>query len=140
MMVAVLFVMFWFSVFLGTGSLLFCSVYTLLLYADLDVDHINPFDLCNYVNRLVVPEYVGHVFLTILVLLRGLFIPALLNVPLLVFNTMRYLDRRHLLHPTDVFNEKDKRRSIAQIKLVYHLIMFFVFLYYFIVTILASEL
>lgn len=138
-MVAVFFILFWFSVFLGTGALLFCSVYTLLLFADLDADHINPFDLCDYINRLVIPEYAGHLFLTLLVLLRGFYVAALLNIPLLVFHTRRYLDRRHLVHSTTVFNEKDKCRHIAQIKLVHHLVMFFVFLYYFIVTLIASE-
>lgn len=131
-------VLFWFTVFLGTGALLFCSVYKLILYADLSVDHINPIQLCEYVNFLMLPEYIGHVTLVTLVLFRGFVIAALLNTPLMLFHLRRYTDRKHVLQSTTIFNDVDRERVIAQAKLAYHLLMFFVYLYFFIATLIAD--
>lgn len=131
-------VVFWSTVFLGTAALLFCSVYALILYSDLTVDHINPIELCALVNKLVLPEYIGHALLALLILLRGFFIPAMLNIPLAVFHFYRYKEKRHLLDNTSIFNTVDKERSISQYKLGYHLIMFFIYLYFFILTLIQE--
>lgn len=131
-------VLFWFTVFLGTGGLLFCSVYTLILFADLTVDHINPIELCECVNRIVIPEYLGHASLSGLMLLHGHVIASLLNVPLILFHLRRYADRKHLLHSTSVFSDIDRERTIAMGKLIYHLAMFFVYLYLFVTVLIAD--
>lgn len=131
-------VLFWFTVFLGTSGLLFCSVYTLILFADLSVDHINPIELCDYINRLVLPEYVGHAALSCLIFLHGHIVVFLFNLPLILFHIRRYINRNHLLHSTSVFNDVEQERVIAQVKLGYHLIMFFVYLYLFIVMLIAD--
>lgn len=128
---------FWATVFVGTAGLLFCSVYALLLFSDLSVDHINPIELCELVNRLVVPEYVGHVALVLVVLSHGLLVAALLNVPLALFHAWRYKERSHLLDNTSIFNDVDKERKICQAKLAHHLFMFFVYLYFFIMALVA---
>ncbi|CAN8074503.1 unnamed protein product [Agarophyton chilense] len=131
-------VFFWATVFLGTAALLFCSVYALILFSDLTVDHINPIELCELVNRLVIPEYVGHILLTLLMIFRGYFIPALLNVPLVIFHAWRYKERRHLLDNTSIFNDVDKERNISQLKLAHHLLMFFIYLYFFILALVSD--
>lgn len=131
-------VIFWFLIFLGTGGLLFCSVYTLILLADLSVDHINPIELCEYVNRLVFPEYFGHFGLAALMLCRGYVIAFLLNLPLLLYHMRRYTHRKHMLHSTTIFSDLDNERKIAQIKLAYHLILFFIYLYYFIAMLVTT--
>lgn len=131
-------VSFWVFVFLATAGLLFCSVYSLILFSDLSVDHINPIELCELINRLVVPEYIGHAIVTTVLLLRGLYIPALLNVPLVAVHASRYKEQRHLLDNTAIFNDVKKERKFCEIKLVYHLFMFFVYLYYFIMALIAD--
>lgn len=131
-------IIFWFLVFLGTGGLLFCSVYTLILFADLSVDHINPIDLCEYVNRLVFPEYAGHLLLTLFMLSRGYITAVLLNIPLILFHFKRYSQRKHHVESTSIFNELDKERKIAQIKLAFHLVLFFIYLYYFIAMLVSQ--
>lgn len=131
-------VIFWFVVFVGTGALLFTSVYKLILFADLTVDHINPMDLCDYVNKMVVPEYVGHVILFSIMLLRGYVVAAILNVPLVLFHVHCYMDRRYLIDSTTIFAEVERERTISQFKLGHHLVMFFVYLYFFIATLIAD--
>lgn len=131
-------VFFWSTVFLGTAALLFCSVYALILFADLSVDHINPIDLCELVNRLVVPEYTGHVILIVLLLARGYFIAAVLNLPMVLFHAWRYSERKHLLDSHSVFNDIEREQRVSQMKLAYHLLLFFVYLYMFIVSLVSS--
>lgn len=131
-------VLFWATVFLGTAGLLFCSVYALILFADLSVDHINPIELCELINRMIMPEYLGHAGLIILVFLKGFFLPVLLNIPLLLFHIHRYREKKHKLDNTAIFNDVERERYICQIKLVYHLFMFFVYLYFFILSLLSD--
>lgn len=131
-------VLFWSTVFLSTAALLFCTVYALILFSDLTVDHINPIELCDLVNRLVLPEYLGHIGLTAIILLKGLFVPAILNMPLILFHLRRYQERKHLLDNTSIFNDVEKERSICQAKLVHHLVMFFIYLYFFIMALVAA--
>lgn len=125
-------ILFWFIVFMTTGGLIFCSVYTLILFADLSVDHINPIELCEYVNSLVIPEYLGHISLSAIMLFRGYFPAVLFNCPLILFHFRRYSDKKLYLHSTSIFNDVDRERKIAQYKLTFHLVLFFVYLYYFI--------
>lgn len=131
-------VAFWACVFLGTAALLFCSVYSLILFSDLTVDHINPIELCQLINRLILPEYIGHVALSVLILLRGLYIPALLNVPLILFHLWRYKERQHLLDNTSIFNDVSSERRISLAKLTTHLLLFFVYLYCFILALISD--
>lgn len=129
---------FWATIFLGTAGLLFCSVYSLILFSDLTVDHINPIELCQIVNRLVLPEYVGHFYVTMMLLLRRYFITALLNVPLIAFHVRRVMERKHMLDNTSIFNDVDRERQICEIKLGVHLVLFFVYLYLFIVRLVSD--
>lgn len=131
-------VFFWTTVFIGTAGLLFCSVYSLILFADLTVDHINPIELCELVNRLVLPEYLGHLALTMFLLLKQLYLPFVLNLPMLAFHIWRFREGKHLLDNTTIFNDVDRERRIAQAKLVYHLLMFFIYLYCFIIALVAD--
>lgn len=131
-------VTFWATVFLGTAGLLFCSVYALILFADLTVDHINPIELCELVNRLVIPEYIGHAVLMVVIFMKGLLIPAFMNIPLTLFHAWRYRERKHLLDNTAIFNEVEKERYICQIKLGHHLFMFFIYLYFFIMSLVTD--
>lgn len=129
---------FWATVFLGTAGLLFCSVYSLILYSDLKADHINPIELCGIVNQLIIPEYIGHFYVTSMLILRGYFVTALLNVPLIAFHARRFTSNRHLLDNTSIFEDEPRERRVCEIKLGVHLLLFFIYLYLFILK-LVSE-
>lgn len=129
---------FWATIFLGTAGLLFVSVYSLVLFSDLTVDHINPIELCSILNRLIIPEYIGHFYVTSMLVLRGYIFTALFNVPLIAFHARRFLAKQHLLDNTSIFSDVDKERRVCEVKLGVHLLLFFVYLYLFIVK-LVSE-
>lgn len=125
-------VTFWATIFLGTAGLLFVSVYSLVLFSDLTVDHINPIELCSILNRLIIPEYVGHFYVTSMLILRGYLVTALFNAPLIAFNVKRYLQKRHLLDNTSIFNDVHREKRVYEFKLAIHLLLFFTYLYHFI--------
>mmetsp|Transcript_9239 Transcript_9239/g.27816 ORF Transcript_9239/g.27816 Transcript_9239/m.27816 type:complete len:139 (+) Transcript_9239:204-620(+) len=120
---------YWFAVFFATAWLLFCMVYTLILFADLTVDHINPIELCDQVNQLRWPEYVGHFGLTSLLLLRGYFLPAALNSPLLIYNLFLIYNQKHCLDNTTIFVDLPREKRLVEMKLLFFLVMFFICLF-----------
>ncbi|RPB04919.1 cornichon [Choiromyces venosus 120613-1] len=108
-------------------------------YSDLECDYINPIDLCNRLNTYIVPEAAVHAFLTALFLINGYWLALLLNLPLVVFNVKKILDNAHLLDATEIFRTLNKHKKESFIKLGFHLVMFFFYLYSMIVALIRDE-
>lgn len=72
-----------------SSALLFAAVFFVILFADLECDYINPIDLCNKLNALVLPEMVAHAVLCLLFLLRFSVTALLVNIPLLAYNAYK---------------------------------------------------
>lgn len=70
-------------------GLVFANVYFLALFSDLESDQINPIDMCKHLNLFILPEVIAHAFLTVLLLLKGAWIPLLVNLPLVAWNVYR---------------------------------------------------
>jgi hypothetical protein len=109
-------------------------------------DYINPIDLCNRLNTYIIPEAAVHGFLTFLFLINGYWIALLLNLPLLAFNAKKIFDNQHLLDATEIFRKlnvhKKVNANVSQesfIKLGFHLLMFFFYLYSMIVALIRDE-
>ena len=122
-------ILFWLVVFGVTAGMLFMNVFTLILYSDLEADHINPVELCERVNGLVLPEYLGQLAVAAMLLLRGFWLAALLNVPILYWNGRRWLDGKHLLDNTSIFTYLPVAKRHSRVKLGFFLVMFFFYLY-----------
>jgi len=131
-------VTFWTTIFLGTAGLLFVSVYSLVLFSDLTVDHINPIELCSTLNPLIIPEYLGHIYVTSILFLRGYIIPAVFNAPIIAFHVQRYLQKRHQLDNTTIFSDVAYEKRVYEVKLVFHLLLFFIYLYLFILVLIED--
>ncbi|KAI4735494.1 cornichon [Aureobasidium sp. EXF-12298] len=135
---------------------LFLQVFFTIMYSDLECDYINPIDLCNRLNTYIVPEAAVHAFLTILFLINGYWIALILNLPMLAWNakksvlynlfpTRRLLTRyrifenQHLLDATEIFRKLNVHKKESFIKLGFHLVMFFFYLYSMIVALIRDE-
>lgn len=99
------------------------------MFSDLEMDYVNPIDLCNRLNTILWPEMALHAFLTGLFLLSFQVIPVLLNAPLVAYNVLRVQSGRHSIQPTDVFRELPYRKREAFIKLGLFLLSFFFYLF-----------
>ncbi|KAK4523382.1 hypothetical protein GAYE_PCTG52G1277 [Galdieria yellowstonensis] len=132
-------ILYWIFVFMLTAALLFCAIYTLVLFSDLMIDHINPVELCDKVNFLIYPEFFVHVFLTLTLLAKGHWLIALLNLPLIAYNINRYRRKKHLLDNTRVFSIVGREQRICEVKMGFFLLTFFVYLYCFVMTMIRLE-
>ncbi|KAG9785268.1 putative ER-derived vesicles protein ERV14, partial [Aureobasidium melanogenum] len=118
---------------------LFLQVFFTIMYSDLECDYINPIDLCNRLNTYIVPEAAVHAFLTFLFLINGYWLAILLNLPLLAFNAKKIIDNQHLLDATEIFRKLNVHKKESFIKLGFHLVMFFFYLYSMIVALIRDE-
>ena len=160
--------MFLLSVLINAVNL-FLQVFFTIMYSDLECDYINPIDLCNRLNMYIVPEAGVHAFLTVLFLINGYWVPLILNLPLLAWNAKKYvlpdivlsnsaegtatrhhgtyannppnriLENQHLLDATEIFRKLNVHKKESFIKLGFHLLMFFFYLYCMIVALIRDE-
>ncbi|CAL9738376.1 ER-derived vesicles protein Erv14p [Monosporozyma servazzii] len=108
---------------------LFGQVHFTILYADLEADYINPIELCSKVNQLVVPEAALHAIISLLFLLNGYWFVFLLNLPVLAYNINKIYNKIQLLDATEIFRTLGKHKRESFMKLGFHLLMFFFYLY-----------
>jgi hypothetical protein len=130
--------LFLLSVLLNAVNL-FLQVFFTIMYSDLECDYINPIDLCNRLNAYIIPEAAVHGFLTGLFLINGYWLALALNLPLVAFNIKKILDNAHLLDATEIFRTLNKHKKESFIKLGFHLVMFFFYLYSMIVALIRDE-
>ncbi|GAQ38868.1 ER-derived vesicles protein ERV14 [Aspergillus niger] len=102
-------------------------------------DYINPIDLCNRLNAYIVPEAAVHAFLTFLFIINGYWVAIVLNLPLLAFNAKKIYENQHLLDATEIFRKLNVHKKESFIKLGFHLLMFFFYLYSMIVALIRDE-
>lgn len=108
---------------------LFGQVHFTILYADLEADYINPIELCSKVNQLVVPEAALHAIISLLFLVNGYWFVFLLNLPVLAYNLNKIYNKMQLLDATEIFRTLGKHKRESFMKLGFHLLMFFFYLY-----------
>ncbi|CAN6671829.1 ER-derived vesicles protein Erv14p [Trichomonascus vanleenenianus] len=118
---------------------LFLQVFFSIMYSDLEVDYINPIDLCNRLNNYILPEMGLHAFLTSLFLVNGYWFSFLLNLPLLAYNALRIQNKTYLLDATEIFRTLGKHKKESFIKLGFYLVVFFFYLYSMIAALVADD-
>ncbi|KAJ7287256.1 cornichon protein-domain-containing protein [Mycena rebaudengoi] len=107
--------LFLFAVLMAAG-LLFCMVFFIIMFSDLECDYINPIDLCNKLNQ-------G------LFLLSGQWTALILNLPLVAFNANKIRNKNHMYDATEIFRTLPGHKKESFIKLGFYLLSFFYYLY-----------
>jgi len=120
-------------------ALLFTMVYYLIMFSDLEMDYVNPVELCRRLNALVLPEMAAHAALTAVLLLSGQLLSAALNVPLVVYHVRRFLERRHVFEPADIFRHAPYRKRESFAKLGFFLLSFFYYLFRMVSSVIHSH-
>ncbi|KAI7869431.1 cornichon protein-domain-containing protein [Spinellus fusiger] len=103
--------------------LLFSMVFFVIMFSDLECDYVNPIDLCNKLNKFVLPEMAAHAFLSFLFLVYGSWIALLLNLPLVVYNIRKVTNNRHMYDATEIFRTLSVHKKECFIKLAFYLIV-----------------
>ncbi|KAK9449745.1 cornichon [Limtongia smithiae] len=130
--------LFLLAVLLNAANL-FLQVFFTIMYSDLECDYINVFDLCNRLNNYILPEAAIQAFLTFMFLINGYWLPLIINLPLVAYNINKVLNNNHLLDATEIFRTLNEHKKESFIKLGFHLLMFFFYLYSMIVALIREE-
>ncbi|PRT53752.1 ER-derived vesicles protein ERV14 [Wickerhamiella sorbophila] len=118
---------------------LFMQVFFTIMYSDLEVDYINPIDLCNKLNVYLIPEAALQGFVTLLFLITGHWLSFLLNLPISLFNGNQIFKNQYLLDATEIFRTLGRHKKESFSKLGFHLLIFFFYLYSFIVALIGND-
>ncbi|KAF5326149.1 hypothetical protein D9611_000300 [Ephemerocybe angulata] len=124
---------------LAAAGLLFCMVFFIIMFSDLECDYINPIDLCNKLNQFVIPENAAHALLTLLFLLSGQWTACILNLPLVAWNVNKFLNKDHMYDATEIFRTLGRHKKETFFKLGFYLLSFFYYLYRMIVALIAES-
>eukprot|EP00835_Amoeboradix_gromovi_P005824 NODE_592_length_6322_cov_0.357063.p4 type:complete len:131 gc:universal NODE_592_length_6322_cov_0.357063:4050-3658(-) len=118
----------WLFAVLLSALLLFCMVFYIILFSDLECDYINPIDLCNKLNQFVYPHLGLHIFLTLIATLLSGWL-MLWNIPVLLFLGDKYRKHELLFDATEIFRGLPIHKKQAFVFLGFYLLSFFVYLY-----------
>ncbi|MED6249451.1 Protein cornichon 4 [Ilyodon furcidens] len=116
-------------------ALIFLSVYFIITLSDLECDYINARACCSKLNKWVIPEMVGQCLSMMLMLVSMHWFIFLLNMPVAAWNIYRYMripmGNMGVFDPTEIHNRGLLKSYMkeAMIKLGYHLLCFFIYLY-----------
>ncbi|KAL7393420.1 hypothetical protein ABVT39_010649 [Epinephelus coioides] len=100
-----------------------------------ECDYINARACCSKLNKWVIPEMVGQCLSTMLMLVSMHWFIFLLNLPVAAWNIYRYvkvpMGNMGVFDPTEIHNRGQLKSHMkeAMIKLGYHLLCFFIYLY-----------
>lgn len=109
------------------------------MYSDLESDYVNPIELCNKLNPFTLPVAGLHAFTSLLFLVNGYWFVFLLNLPLLAYNVKTYLAKDYLLDPTEIFRTLPKQKRESFLKLGFHFVFFFFYLYRMIMALIEGD-
>ncbi|XP_051880923.1 protein cornichon homolog 4 [Pristis pectinata] len=116
-------------------GLIFLAVYFIITLSDLECDYINARACCSKLNKWVLPELIGHSAVSVLMLVSMHWFILLLNLPVAAWNFHRYLSvpsgNVGVFDPTEIHNRGLLKTHMkeAMIKLGFHLLCFFIYLY-----------
>ncbi|XP_066371959.1 protein cornichon homolog 1-like [Miscanthus floridulus] len=129
----------WLTAFFLVVALIVLVIYQLMCLADLEFDYINPFDSSSRINKVVMPEFVLQVLLSVLFLLSGHWAMFLLSLPLVYYNYTLYQRRQHLVDVTEIFNQLGREKKRRLFKIVSLIVLLFLSLFWMIWTVLSEE-
>ncbi|CDP09871.1 unnamed protein product [Coffea canephora] len=114
-------------------------VFQLMCLADLEFDYINPYDSASRINKVILPEFITQGVLSLLFLLTGHWIMALLSIPYLYYNFTLYNRREHLIDVTEIFNMLNREKKKRLFKLGYLMLFLFMSLFWLIYSALEDD-
>ncbi|OQR94327.1 hypothetical protein ACHHYP_01414 [Achlya hypogyna] len=97
--------------FLMILGLTFINGFWLITLDELELDHLNPADVCKRLNKVVVPEMVVLSLLLLACMLGWAPWVLLLNIPIAVYHGKKFSQNQHFLDPTEILRFKNLKAS-----------------------------
>ncbi|KDO23173.1 hypothetical protein SPRG_09981 [Saprolegnia parasitica CBS 223.65] len=92
-------------------GLTFINGFWLVTLDELELDHLNPADVCKRLNKVVVPEMAVHGILLLACILGWSPWVLLLNLPIAVYHGKKFSANQHFLDPTEILRFKNLKAS-----------------------------
>lgn len=127
------------------AALLFLTVYFIINLSDLECDYINATTCCRRLNVWILPEMVAHGVITALLLVHFQWTFFILNAPLLGLLIYRFMNKPPgnvgFYDPAEIYNRHELRWFLkeAMVKLGFHVVFFFLYLYSMISSLVANN-
>lgn len=127
------------------GAILFLLVYFVITLSDLECDYLNAQECCDKLNYWLLPKYIAHAFVTLMLLVHGHLGLFLCNLPLLIWLTYEYFTvpqgNLGAYDPIEILNRGQLRKHSRDVMIYigFYLIFFFVYLYCFILALLKGD-
>eukprot|EP00834_Sanchytrium_tribonematis_P007314 NODE_644_length_5057_cov_0.295079.p4 type:complete len:132 gc:universal NODE_644_length_5057_cov_0.295079:1297-1692(+) len=118
----------WLFAVLLSALLLFCMVFFIILFSDLECDYINPIDLCNKLNQFVLPHAGFHILLTFFTMFLSGWL-LIWNIPVLLYLGDKYRKQQLMFDATEIFRGLPVHKKQAFVLLGFYLLSFFIYLY-----------
>ncbi|KAM1096670.1 hypothetical protein ACFX13_014515 [Malus domestica] len=112
--------MYWLICFCVDLALFASSLYQYVMLTDLEADYINPYELSNRINQLVVPEFILHIVFCAFFLLARRWFMFLVTVPLTSYIVMLFVKQQHLIDVTEVFRVLNTEKKCRLVKLGFY--------------------
>ncbi|XP_041987455.1 protein cornichon homolog 4 [Aricia agestis] len=134
-----------FLTLINSGAILFLLVYYIITLSDLECDYLNAQECCDKLNYWVLPKYIAHTFITILLLLHGQLGLFLFNLPMFIWLTYEYFTvpqgNLGVYDPVEILNRGQLRKHSRDVMIYigFYLIFFFVSLYCIILALLKGD-
>ncbi|CAO3702191.1 unnamed protein product [Rhizopus stolonifer] len=107
-------------VILMCATLLFLTIFFVIMFSDLECDYISSIDCCNKINQFVLPEIGLQASLVFLFLITGHWFSMLINLPLATHNIKKMTRRTHMYDSTEIFRALSRYKQEGFMKLVFY--------------------
>ncbi|CAN4077224.1 unnamed protein product [Withania somnifera] len=120
----------WLLFFFIVIAILVMLIIQLISLTDLEFDYINPYDTASRISKVVLPEFITQGVLCFLFLITGHWVISLYCIPYLYYNVKLYMQRRHLIDVTEIFNmlNWEKKQRIFKLGHTIILLLFSLFM------------
>ncbi|XP_028398777.1 protein cornichon homolog 4-like [Dendronephthya gigantea] len=127
------------------AGLLFLTVFFIINLSDLECDYINATTCCERLNKFIIPEIIAQLYLPVMFLIHFHWIYFVITSPIAAWLIYRYLNKPSgnvgIYDPAEIHNRSELKGFLKEsmVKLGFHLISFFLYLYSMISVLIAKK-
>ena len=103
----------------STLVLSFCMCYSYKLSKELNTDMANPIEIFQKINSLKLPEYIAHLTLSVVMVLKGNWIIGMMNFPFIFYDFIQWNEFSYIIEPTKLFSSLFHTIKIIKTKVLF---------------------
>jgi len=130
---------------LDCAALLFMALFYVVNLSDLECDYVNASSCCHKISKVVYPEVVAASLITVVLLLTGHYGSLAVNLPMVAWLIYRIVNKPpgniSFYDPAEIHNRQQLKGYVQEsiVKLCYHMLCFFFYLYIMILALVGEE-